>query len=175
MARPADFVIAGGGTGGHLYPALALGAGLQERDPACRVHYVGSRYGIEKRQFAARQLDHTLLPIRGFQRGLNLRSLALNLLFPARVLHSYLLSKHLLEKLQPRVVIGVGGYASGLPLLAAVKQGIPTLIQEQNSYPGFTTRRLAGRVDRVCIAFPEAGRGLKKKTLCSPAIRCART
>ncbi len=149
-------LIAGGGTGGHLFPALAIGAGLQAKVPGTRIHYIGSKFGIEANVLSDRNLPHTLLPIRGFQRGIDLTSFGRNLLFPGRVIKSYFRAKSQLNDFIPAVVVGTGGYASGLPLLAAAKKGIATLIQEQNSYPGATTRNLANKVDRVCLAFKES-------------------
>ena len=158
-------VIAGGGTGGHLFPALAIGDRLQVREPALKIHYIGSKFGLEAATLPDYELPHTLLPIRGLQRGIDAISIGQNLLFPGRALKSYRLAKSIIKKLQPAVVVGTGGYASGLPLLAAVKKGIPTLIQEQNSYPGMTTRKLAPKVDCVCLAFAEAGQYLKSNNI----------
>ncbi|MFH1853648.1 MAG: undecaprenyldiphospho-muramoylpentapeptide beta-N-acetylglucosaminyltransferase [Candidatus Neomarinimicrobiota bacterium] len=158
MTGPANLriVIAGGGTGGHLYPALAIGEGILRREPAAGIHYVGSRFGLEATVLPAKELTHTLLAIRGFQRGRDARSISRNLLFPVRVLAAYRQAIRLINRNKPTVVVGTGGYASGLPLLAATRRGIPTLIQEQNSYPGITTRKLAARVDRVCLGFADA-------------------
>jgi UDP-N-acetylglucosamine--N-acetylmuramyl-(pentapeptide) pyrophosphoryl-undecaprenol N-acetylglucosamine transferase len=93
-----------------------------------------------------------------------------NILFPFRFLQSYYQSWKLLHDFKPHVVIGTGGYSSGLPLLAAIHKGIKTVIQEQNSYPGITTRHLAGRVDAICIAYKDAAAHLKKKIQFSPEI-----
>ncbi len=149
-------MIAGGGTGGHLFPALAIGEGLLAAHPATVLHYVGSKFGIEARVFSEKEFEYTLLNVRGFQRGRDLTSFARNLLFPGRVAGAYRQAGQIIARFDPQVVIGTGGYASGLPLLAATRRGIPTLIQEQNSFPGFTTRKLAAKVDRVCLAFADA-------------------
>ncbi len=149
-------IIAGGGTGGHLFPALAIAQGLQARNPDAEIHFMGSQYGIEARVLPERNLPHTLLNVRGFQRGLDFTSLGRNLLFAPRFLGSYIKAKSTINRINPSVVVGTGGYASGLPLLAAVRRKTATLIQEQNSYPGFTTRWLADRVDKICIAFDDA-------------------
>ena len=90
--------------------------------------------------------------------------------FPIRFIKSYIQSWILLRDFKPHVVIGTGGYSSGLPLLVAIHRGIKTVIQEQNSFPGITTRYLASRVDQVCIAYEEARDHLKKKVQFSPEI-----
>ena len=80
-------------------------------------------------------------------------------------IQSYIKSRKIINDFQPHVVIGTGGYSSGLPLLAGIHHGVKTIIQEQNSYPGITTRQLGGKVDKICIAFNDAFKHLKKKTL----------
>ncbi len=154
-------IIAGGGTGGHLFPALAIGTRLLEREPTTQIHYIGSRFGLEATILPNRKLHHTLLSIRGIQRGIDVTSLGRNLLFPSRLIASYRKASNLIKVLHPMVVVGTGGYASGMPLLAAVRNRIPTLIQEQNSYPGITTQKLAQKVNCVCLAFPETVKHLQ--------------
>ncbi len=117
---------------------------------------------------------HTLLSIRGFMRGYSITALFRNLLFPFRFCLAYLKSRRLLKRLSPVAVIGTGGYASGLPLLAAIHKDIPTVIHEQNSYPGVTTRWLSSRVNTVCISYEDARRHLKKKVVSLPATRFGR-
>lgn len=158
------FVISGGGTGGHLYPALAIGKELQERTDV-HIHYVGSKFGIEAEKFPLLNVEHTLLPIRGLQRSISLRSLGLNSLLPGRLLFSKIKTIKLFNDLNPSAVIGTGGYASALPLHTAVKKAIPFFIQEQNSFPGITTRHFSERAQTVFTAFPEVSDHLKKKTI----------
>ncbi|MFQ6616967.1 MAG: glycosyltransferase [Fidelibacterota bacterium] len=172
--NPVRILIAGGGTGGHLFPAFAVAEALKKLRPETVVHFVGSRFGLETRHFPARKDPYTLLKIRGWVRGFSWSGTTRNLGFPFRFVGAYLTSRRLLSEFQPDVVVGTGGYASGLPLLAAVHKGIPTAIQEQNSYPGSTTRWLAKRVRKVFLSYPETARYLKKKTLWSPATRCGR-
>lgn len=172
MSDSLKILIAGGGTGGHLFPALAIGNELLERNPENKIHYVGSIFGIEANVLPEKNVDHTLLPIRGLQRGLDPGSIGKNTLLPARMVKSIMKTKKLFAEFQPDVVVGTGGYASALPIRRAVKSGIPTLIQEQNSYPGMTTRWFADKVDRVCIAFEEALEYIKKKTVSLPGILC---
>ena len=169
-----SFIIAGGGTGGHLFPALAIGDALKKRFPNSAIHFVGSRFGLEARILPENERPHTLLSIRGFRRGYSITALFRNLLFPLRFCLAYLKSRRLLKRLSPIAVIGTGGYASGLPLLAAIHKSIPTVIHEQNSYPGVTTRWLSSRVNTVCISYEDARRHLKKKVVSLPATRFGR-
>ena len=163
MASPMQIIITGGGTGGHLFPALAIGDEIMERHPNAKVYYVGSTFGIEKDVLPVKNVAHSLLPIRGLQRSLNFSAMGKNLLLPGRLLSSISKVKSLLNEINPNLVIGTGGYASALPLREGIRRGIPTLIQEQNSYPGVTTRWFAEKANRVCIAFEEAQSFIKKK------------
>ena len=150
-------IFAGGGTGGHLYPALALGAALQERDPEIRVHYVGAKRGVEARVLPEKQVEHTLLPIRGFQRDGVWRNWRL---LPA-MLGTFTGLARLFLRLRPSLVVGTGGYASGPAGMWAVMTAVPVAVQEQNSHPGFTTRQLARYARQVHLGFPEAANLLK--------------
>jgi UDP-N-acetylglucosamine--N-acetylmuramyl-(pentapeptide) pyrophosphoryl-undecaprenol N-acetylglucosamine transferase len=150
-------ILAGGGTGGHLYPALALGAALQELDPEVQLHYVGARRGVESRVLPEHGVEHTLLPIRGFERS----SLVANWrLVPALAATSYGLAR-LFWKLRPRLVVGTGGYASGPAGMAAVMTRVPLALQEQNSHPGAVTRYLSKWARQVHLGFPEAAAQLR--------------
>lgn len=168
--RQLKVIIAGGGTGGHLFPAFSIADALKEREEGAEIHFVGSKHGVELRHFEKREEVHTLLNIRGFQRGTSLQAVGRNILFPFRFLSSLIRSRKLMQRFNPDVVVGTGGYASGLPLLTAIKKDIPTLIHEQNSYPGFTTRWLVDRVDSVCISYKDSERYFKKKSAFSPEI-----
>lgn len=150
------FIIAGGGTGGHLFPALAIAETLQAL--GAKIHFVGSKYGLEANVLSKRQFEHTLLNIRGFSRHISIRSVFRNILFPFRFIISFIKSYFLLKDFKPHAVIGTGGYSSGLPLLSAVLLSIPTLIHEQNSFPGITTRKLASKVNIVCLATPDSAK-----------------
>lgn len=161
MADNLKIIVSGGGTGGHLFPAVALGELLTER--GAEVLFMGSEYGIEAVQFPKMGIKPVLLNIRGLQRGFTMRAVLTNLAFPYRFLTSYMRAREVIRKFNPHVVVGTGGYSSGLPLLAAVRLGKRTLIQEQNSYPGMTVRKLAEKVDRICLGFSEAANHLKKK------------
>ena len=153
-------LIAGGGTGGHLYPALAIAEGLRQAVERCDIRFVGSRYGLEARILKQHNEVFYPLNIRGIQRSLGPAALGRNLLLPWRLASSQLRCRRLLRDFRPQVAVGTGGYAAGIPLRAAQRRGIPTLIQEQNSYPGFTTRRLAARADVVCLTYASSAQYL---------------
>ena len=147
-------LIAGGGTGGHLFPALAIGDGLQKI--GYDVKYIGSKHGLESRVLSIKNKDYYLLDIKGLQRTFSFKNIISNILFPYKFLKAYNQSNKIIKKLQPCIVIGTGGYASGIPLLVSIKMNINTLIHEQNSYPGLTNRKLSKKVDKVCITNKES-------------------
>jgi UDP-N-acetylglucosamine--N-acetylmuramyl-(pentapeptide) pyrophosphoryl-undecaprenol N-acetylglucosamine transferase len=142
-------LVAGGGTGGHLYPALAIVEHARERGVLEDVLFVGTKSGIEARKVPERNFNIRFIWISGFRRSLKLQNLA----FPLKLIRSLWQSYRIIKQFNPGVVLGTGGYVSGPVLYIAAKLGIPTVIQEQNSYPGVTTRLLAKRVDRVHISF----------------------
>ncbi len=144
-------LISGGGSGGHIQPALAIANEIVRRYPKVQIRFVGAkgRMEMEKVPNAGYEIDG--LWISGLQRSLiNLK----NISFPFKLIHSLIKAGVLLNRYNPEVVIGVGGYASGPLLYRASKKRIPTLIQEQNSFPGITNRILANRVNKVCAGFP---------------------
>lgn len=155
-------IIAGGGTGGHLFPAIAIGESLQAHDPRINIHYMGSTFGIEADVLPVRGLPHTLVPIRGIHRSLSLTSIRQNLKLPIRYFKSMSITESLFQQFMPHIVVGTGGYASAIPLKYAIRERIPILLQEQNSYPGITTRLYASKADTVCIAFNEAKQYLNR-------------
>jgi len=161
-------IVTGGGTGGHFFPAQAIRTALE--DKGVEVKYIGSKFGVEATRFPQDCSNTLLLNIRGIQRHISMDSIIKNIIFPFRFLKSYIQSWILLNKFKPHVVIGTGGYSSGLPLLAAIHKGIKTVIQEQNSFPGITTRHLASRVDKICIAYEDVVNYLKKKIQFLPGI-----
>lgn len=145
-------VIAGGGTGGHVFPALAIKHAIVRCQPRAEVTFVGTRRGLEARILPAAGEQLELLWISGFSRRHMLRNLTL----PLKLLCSVGKSVMLLRRLRPQVVIGTGGYVMGPVLWAAQILGIPTVLQEQNSYPGLTTRKLAPKAAAVCLGFAAA-------------------
>lgn len=156
MDREIRVLIAGGGTGGHLYPAIAIGEAIQVKLSNSQVHFMGSTFGIESQVLPIKALPHTLLPIRGLQRNINFRSIGRNILLPWRLVKSYMLARRTIKSLNPHVVIGTGGYASAMPLKIAVKNEIPIILQEQNSFPGMTTKYFADNAEKICVAFDDA-------------------
>jgi len=160
-------LIAGGGTGGHLFPALAIGEEIHRREPDAKIHYVGSNFGLEARVFPVKDVWHTLLPIRGLQRGFSLKSMGRNVLLPGRIFRSMLKMRSLMKEFLPQVVVGTGGYASALPLYMASKKDepLPIILQEQNSIPGVTTRWFAQKAKAICVAFSEANDHLEHETI----------
>ena len=144
-------LISGGGSGGHIQPALAIADEIVRRYPKVQIRFVGAKgkMEMEKVPHAGYEIDG--LWISGLQRSLmNLK----NISFPFKLIYSLIKAGIILNRYNPEVVIGVGGYASGPLLYRASRKGIPTLIQEQNSFPGITNRILASRVNRVCAGFP---------------------
>ena len=160
-------LITGGGTGGHLFPALAIGEEINIRDPKAQIHYVGSSFGLEAKVFPIKDVWHTLLPIRGLQRGLNFQGICRNTILPFRIIRSLLKVKYLFNDFQPEIIIGTGGYASALPLFMATKkfEMVPVILQEQNSFPGITTRLFANKAKRVCVAFDQLDKNIKKDNI----------
>lgn len=145
-------LLAGGGTGGHLFPAVALAQRLLATDSKGQVLFVGTLKGIEAKVLPQLGLPLETIDISGFV-GKGWRG---KLALAPQLLGSLRQSLRILDKYRPDVVVGVGGYASGPVLLAAKWRRIPTLIHEQNAYPGLTNRLLGGWVDRVCLSFSES-------------------
>lgn len=142
-------IISGGGTGGHIFPAIAIANALKTKFPNVDILFVGAEGKMEMEKVPAAGYKIIGLPIMGLQRRLTLE----NLKFPFMLLKSMRMAKRILNEFQPNVVVGVGGYASGPLLKAATKMKIPALIQEQNSYPGITNKMLAAKVQKICVAY----------------------
>ncbi len=153
-------LIAGGGTGGHLFPALSIGKELEKNN--VQVQYIGSYYGIEKDFLINENCNFHLLNITGIQRNFSIKSLYMNFLFPFRFLISYIKSIFIIKKIKPSIIIGTGGYVSGLPLIAGIHFKIPTVIQDQNSIPGLITKKLHNKVDKIFLAYTIASKKLNK-------------
>ncbi len=143
------FLISGGGTGGHIFPAVAIADALKKSFPEAGFLFVGAlgRMEMEKVPEAGYTIEG--LWISGLQRKLTLQ----NLSFPLKVTASLLKARSIINRFKPDVVIGTGGYASGPTLRVASSKGIPTLILEQNSFPGITNKLLAAKVDKICVAY----------------------
>ena len=142
-------LISGGGTGGHVYPAIAIANAIKDKDPSAEILFVGAQGKLEMEKVPAAGYPIKGLWISGFQRKLSMR----NLSFPFKLASSLYRAREIIKDYKPDVAVGVGGYASGPILQVASMMKIPTLIQEQNSYPGITNKILAKRVNRICVAY----------------------
>lgn len=142
-------LISGGGTGGHIFPAIAIADALKQRVPDARFLFVGAEGKMEMEKVPAAGYAITGLPVRGFQRGAPWKNIGL----PWRLLRSMWQARRIVRTFRPHVAVGVGGYASGPVLAAAQRAGVPTLIQEQNSHAGATNRLLAKRAASICVAY----------------------
>ncbi len=143
-------IISGGGTGGHIYPAIAIADALKKRDPLIDILFVGARGRMEMEKVPAAGYPIEGLWISGLQRKLTLS----NLMFPLKVIHSMWRCRSIIRSFKPDVVVGVGGYASGPLVNVASRMGIPSVLQEQNSYPGITNKWLAAKASKICVAYP---------------------
>ncbi|MBI4417808.1 MAG: undecaprenyldiphospho-muramoylpentapeptide beta-N-acetylglucosaminyltransferase [Ignavibacteriales bacterium] len=157
-SRAVTIVLAGGGTGGHLFPALAVAEALNRLRPDVRLMFAGTKGRIEERVVPSYGYPFVSIWISGFQRG----ALVSNLLLPLKILVSLVQSLYLMLRQKPAVVVGTGGYVCGPVLFASSLLGIPTVLHESNSYPGITTRMLAGRVTKVFLGFEDARRWLPR-------------
>lgn len=142
-------IISGGGTGGHIFPAIAIANALKSIDPTIEILFVGAEGRMEMEKVPAAGYAIEGLNITGFQRSLKLSNLA----FPFRVISSLMKAGKIINRFRPDVAVGVGGYASGPLLFMATRKGVPGLIQEQNSYPGITNKMLASKVEKICVAY----------------------
>ncbi len=142
-------IISGGGTGGHIFPAVAIANALKKADPATEILFVGANGRMEMEKVPAAGYKIIGLDIQGIQR----KSIWKNIMFPVKLLRSINKARGIIKDFKPDAAVGVGGYASGPLLYAAYLKGIPTLIQEQNSYAGITNKWLGGKAQKVCVAF----------------------
>jgi UDP-N-acetylglucosamine--N-acetylmuramyl-(pentapeptide) pyrophosphoryl-undecaprenol N-acetylglucosamine transferase len=164
-------VVAGGGTGGHFYPAVAVAQALMAAfskyfpDEKLKIHYVGSMYGLEKELVEKQKFTYTLLPIRGFARYFSLKSLGKNLLVPPNVLRSYLKAYALFRQIKPIAFVGTGSYGMAIPGIIAKQMKIPLYLQEQNAYPGVITRILSKNARILFYAFSEIRKYINNNNL----------
>lgn len=152
-------LVAGGGTGGHLYPAFAIVEEVAARSGLADILFVGTRKGIEARKVPQRNSPIRFIWISGLHRSVKPE----NLIFPIKVIWSLWQAYRIIRQFKPTVVLGTGGYVSGPVLYMASRLGIPTLIQEQNSFPGIATRLLASRVNRVHLSFDSSRKYFKRQ------------
>lgn len=144
-------IISGGGTGGHIYPAIAIANALKEINPAIEVLFVGAEGKMEMEKVPKAGYPIIGLPIAGINRS----NMLANITFPVKLASSLWQARKIVKDFQPDVAVGVGGYASGPLLLAASLANVPILIQEQNSYAGVTNKFLAKKARKICVAYPK--------------------
>ena len=142
-------IISGGGTGGHIFPAIAIANAFRDRHPDAHILFVGARGRMEMTRVPEAGYEIIGLWISGIQRKLTLS----NLLFPVKLLVSFLRAAVIVRRFKPHVVVGTGGFASGPMMIAATRSGIPAVIQEQNSFAGLANKKVANKVSKVCVAY----------------------
>ena len=155
------FILSGGGTGGHIYPAIAIANELKARFPDAEFLFVGAKDKMEMQKVPQAGYNIKGLWISGLQRRLTFD----NALFPIKLLSSLLKSRTIIKQFKPDVVIGTGGFASGPLLQAATIAGIPTVIQEQNSFPGITNKLLSKKANKICVAYENLERFFPKEKM----------
>ncbi len=151
--KPLRVIISGGGTGGHIFPAVSIADKLKALNPATEILFVGAEGKMEMEKVPAAGYKIVGLPIVGLQRQLNLKNIINDLSVPFKVLASLRKARKVIKEFKPQVAIGVGGYASAPLLWAATGMKIPALIQEQNGFAGLTNKKLGGRVQKICVAY----------------------
>ncbi|RUT69388.1 undecaprenyldiphospho-muramoylpentapeptide beta-N-acetylglucosaminyltransferase [Flavobacterium cupreum] len=155
------FILSGGGTGGHIYPAIAIANELKAQFPDAEFLFVGAKDKMEMQKVPQAGYEIKGLWIAGLQRKLTLQ----NLMFPLKLATSLLESRRIIRQFKPNVVIGTGGFASGPLLQAAGGAGIPTVIQEQNSFPGITNKLLSKKANAICVAYENLERFFPKEKI----------
>ena len=155
------FILSGGGTGGHIYPAIAIANELKSRFPNAEFLFVGAKDKMEMQKVPQAGYKIIGLWIAGLQRRLTFD----NTLFPIKLISSLLKSRTIIKQFEPDVVIGTGGFASGPLLQIAAIAGIPTVIQEQNSYPGITNKLLSKKAKKICVAYENLERFFPKEKM----------
>ena len=155
------FILSGGGTGGHIYPAVAIANELKARFPEAEFLFVGAKDKMEMQKVPQAGYKIRGLWIAGLQRKLTFD----NTLFPVKLITSLLKARRILAEFNPDVVIGTGGFASGPLLQVASIAGVPTVIQEQNSYPGITNKLLSKKADKICVAYENLERFFPKNKM----------
>ena len=149
MKQSINIIISGGGTGGHIYPAIAIVNELRLRYPTANFLFVGAKDKMEMEKVPQAGYEIKGLWISGIQRKITVD----NLSFPFKLMSSLWNARKIIKKFKPTIAIGTGGFASGPTLFVASKMGIPTVIQEQNSYPGITNKLLSKKADKICVAY----------------------
>ena len=154
-------IISGGGTGGHIYPAIAIANAIKELEPQTEILFVGANGKMEMEKVPAAGYKIKGLDVVGFQRKLTLKNLA----FPFKLIKSLLAAKQIVKDFNPDIAVGVGGYASGPTLKMTERLNKPTLLQEQNSYAGVTNKLLAKKANTICVAYDNMDRFFAKSKI----------
>lgn len=149
MNNKVNILISGGGTGGHIFPAIAIANEIKRRNANANILFVGAENRMEMQKVPASGYQIKGLWISGFKRGFDLR----NLLLPIKLIASFFKAGNIVKTFKPSIAIGTGGFASGPALNAAMRYKVPTLIQEQNSYPGITNKLLSKKAEKICVAY----------------------
>lgn len=159
-------LLTGGGTAGHINPALAMAGYLCEKEPDTEILYVGNKGGMEERLVAAAGYDFKPIRISGFQRKLTLENIRRNLQTVVRVVTASVEAKKIIKEFKPDICIGTGGYVCGPVIRAAQKLGVATAVHEANAYPGMAIKMLAPKCDSVMLAVEDAKKFLERKDNC---------
>jgi UDP-N-acetylglucosamine--N-acetylmuramyl-(pentapeptide) pyrophosphoryl-undecaprenol N-acetylglucosamine transferase len=149
MNKELRIIISGGGTGGHIFPAVSIANAIKEQHPEAKILFVGAEGRMEMQRVPAAGYDIKGLPVAGFDR----KHLLKNISVLIKLMKSKMMAHQIIRDFKPHVAVGVGGYASGPTLDEAEKMGIPTLLQEQNSYAGVTNKLLAKKASKICVAY----------------------
>ena len=160
-------IISGGGTGGHIFPAISIANAIKAKCPQAEILFVGAQGRMEMQRVPAAGYKIKGLPICGFDR----KHLLKNIAVVFRILKSQHMAKKIIKEFRPMVAVGVGGYASGPTLNKCAEMGIPCLIQEQNSYAGVTNKLLAKKASKICVAYDGMERffpKLRASSVCLP-------
>ena len=155
------FILSGGGTGGHIYPAVAIANELKRRYPDAKFLFVGAKDKMEMEKVPQAGYEIKGLWISGLQRKLTLK----NLMFPFKVISSLLEARNIVKQFKPHVAIGTGGFASGPLLRMAQRAGVPCVLQEQNSFAGITNKLLAAKAEKICVAYDGMERFFPKEKI----------
>ena len=158
-------IISGGGSGGHIFPAVAIANAIKRRWPDADILFVGAQGRMEMEKVPAAGYQIKGLPIAGLQRKLTPQNVLKNLQLPYRVIKSRLIVKNIIKSFNPDIVVGVGGFASEPTLKTAASMGYTTLIQEQNSYAGLTNKTLAKKAAKICVAYENMERFFPKEKI----------
>ena len=161
MEKNIRLIVSGGGTGGHIFPALSIANAVKAKCPEAEILFVGAENRMEMQRVPAAGYDIIGLPVSGFDR----KNLLKNIAVLWRLMKSRRKARRIIRDFGPHVAVGVGGYASGPTLKEAGAMGIPTLLQEQNSYAGVTNKLLAKQADRICVAYEGMERFFPKEKI----------